>query len=129
MSIAQASREAAAALLGLNFAPPVACVYDPLDYAWDVHLQYLQKYGTGTREVLLVGMNPGPFGMVQTGIPFGGNVAPGAWISTLYIGELWAWWVGVVSRKATRRPPICTKSQSASGWPGRALIRINSVPV
>lgn len=55
----------------LQFGPPVACVYDPLVYAragWDA---YSERYGQGPREVLLVGMNPGPFGMAQVGVPFG----------------------------------------------------------
>ena len=55
----------------LRFAPPVACVYAPLDHAWAPHRLYLERYGAGPREVLFVGMNPGPFGMVQTGVPFG----------------------------------------------------------
>lgn len=55
----------------LRFAPPTACVYAPLDYAWTPHRLYLERYGAGPREVLFVGMNPGPFGMVQTGVPFG----------------------------------------------------------
>ncbi len=55
----------------LAFPAPVACVYNPLDYAWDVHRQYLERYGRGPKQVLLLGMNPGPFGMVQTGVPFG----------------------------------------------------------
>ena len=55
----------------LRFAPPVACVYAPLDYAWAPHRLYLERYGVDPREVLFVGMNPGPFGMVQTGVPFG----------------------------------------------------------
>lgn len=55
----------------LNFAPPVAYVYNPLDYAWHHQETYLRRFGHGSREILLLGMNPGPFGMVQTGIPFG----------------------------------------------------------
>lgn len=50
-------------------------VYDPLDYAREPAEAYLQRYGTvpdgGRREVLLLGMNPGPWGMAQTGVPFG----------------------------------------------------------
>src|ERR1700690_1148446 len=56
---------------GLRFAPPVAYVYNPLDYARGLHEAYLLGYGQGPKEVLLLGMNPGPFGMAQTGIPFG----------------------------------------------------------
>ncbi len=58
-------------LAGLNFSPPTAFVYNPLLYArpaWDL---YCDQYGQGRREVLLIGMNPGPFGMAQVGVPFG----------------------------------------------------------
>lgn len=55
----------------LVFAAPVTHVYRPLDYAWAPHRAYLERWGTGRKEVLLVGMNPGPFGMAQTGVPFG----------------------------------------------------------
>jgi single-strand selective monofunctional uracil DNA glycosylase len=55
----------------LAFSPPVAHVYNPLDYASELHESYLARYGQAPREVLLLGMNPGPFGMAQTGIPFG----------------------------------------------------------
>ncbi len=55
----------------LRFAPPVAQVYHPLEYASAPHAKYVDRYGQGRREVLLVGMNPGPWGMAQTGIPFG----------------------------------------------------------
>lgn len=59
------------ALRPLRFAPPVTHVYDPLEYARAGWEAYLQRYGQGTREILLLGMNPGPFGMAQTGVPFG----------------------------------------------------------
>ncbi|MFH1436156.1 MAG: uracil-DNA glycosylase family protein [Pseudomonadota bacterium] len=55
----------------LKFGPPVAYVYNPLDYAWNGFSAYLSVYGSSKREVLLLGMNPGPWGMAQTGIPFG----------------------------------------------------------
>jgi single-strand selective monofunctional uracil DNA glycosylase len=55
----------------LRFGPPVAYVYNPLDYAWPVASEYFDRYGRPPKEVLLVGMNPGPFGMGQTGVPFG----------------------------------------------------------
>ena len=55
----------------LSFADPVAHVYAPLDYAWTPHRLYLERYGRGRPEILFVGMNPGPFGMAQTGVPFG----------------------------------------------------------
>lgn len=52
-------------------APPVAFVYRPLDYAREVVRAYVEAYGEGPKEMLLLGMNPGPFGMGQTGVPFG----------------------------------------------------------
>jgi len=56
---------------GLAFASPVHTVYNPLRYAWEAHRAYLEKWGGAPKETLLVGMNPGPWGMVQTGVPFG----------------------------------------------------------
>jgi single-strand selective monofunctional uracil DNA glycosylase len=53
------------------FAPPVTHVYNPLDYAWPAHHLYLEKFGHGPKEILFLGMNPGPWGMAQTGVPFG----------------------------------------------------------
>jgi single-strand selective monofunctional uracil DNA glycosylase len=46
-------------------------VYDPLRYAWAPFVDYLKRYARPRPEVVLLGMNPGPFGMAQTGIPFG----------------------------------------------------------
>ncbi|MCB1034733.1 MAG: single-stranded DNA-binding protein [Acidobacteria bacterium] len=58
-------------LRGLSFGDPVAYVYDPLDYAAQPARRYLERYGKGPKEVVLLGMNPGPWGMAQTGVPFG----------------------------------------------------------
>ena len=55
----------------LTFAGPVAYIYSPLDYAQALHEAYLARFGQPPKEVLLLGMNPGPFGMAQTGVPFG----------------------------------------------------------
>ena len=55
-------------------------VYNPLDYAWPTHPQYLELYGQGTKEMLLLGMNPGPWGMAQTGVPFGEVAAVRDWL-------------------------------------------------
>ncbi|PIE76850.1 single-stranded DNA-binding protein, partial [bacterium DOLJORAL78_65_58] len=55
----------------LRFAEPVAMVYNPLRYAWKLHEQYVRQWGSTRRRVLLLGMNPGPWGMAQTGVPFG----------------------------------------------------------
>ena len=55
----------------LRFGPPVAHVYNPLEYAREPHERYLERYGRGRKEAVFLGMNPGPFGMAQTGVPFG----------------------------------------------------------
>ncbi|CAI8299595.1 MAG: Uncharacterised protein [Opitutia bacterium UBA7350] len=55
----------------LNFAPPTEVVYNPLRYAWAAHEQYLRLHAQGKKRVIFMGMNPGPFGMAQCGIPFG----------------------------------------------------------
>ena len=64
----------------LRFAPPVTHVYNPLDYAWATHAQYLEFYGGAPKEVLFLGMNPGPWGMAQTGVPFGEVGAVRDWL-------------------------------------------------
>lgn len=58
-------------LAPLRFGAPVAHVYNPLRYARAPYELYLRRYGKGPKQTLLVGMNPGPWGMVQTGVPFG----------------------------------------------------------
>jgi single-strand selective monofunctional uracil DNA glycosylase len=76
----QATREFAAQLDQLRFKPPVQFVYNPLDYAQSAHEQYLRKYLSHGQRVLFMGMNPGPFGMAQTGVPFGEVAAVRDWL-------------------------------------------------
>lgn len=76
----EAARGLSLALGGLKFAPPVSHVYDPLDYAWAPHELYLRRFGSGRKRVVFVGMNPGPFGMVQCGVPFGEIEAVRDWM-------------------------------------------------
>ena len=75
-----AAEELRERLRDLRFAEPVSHVYLPLDYAWDAHRQYLERYGTSRKQVVFLGMNPGPWGMAQTGIPFGEVEAVRDWI-------------------------------------------------
>ena len=70
-SLVDATRRLAAAADRLRFAPPVAFVYNPLIYAHEPLERYLELWGGGPKDLLFVGMNPGPFGMMQTGVPFG----------------------------------------------------------
>ena len=66
-----AAKKLRSALDQLQFSTPVSWVYNPLHYAWSAHEKYLKWYGCGPRRVFLLGMNPGPWGMAQTGVPFG----------------------------------------------------------
>lgn len=52
----------------LTFSEPVRYIYNPLEYAWDTHRCYVEKYCQGGQRILFLGMNPGPFGMAQTGV-------------------------------------------------------------
>ena len=54
----------------LNFSASIAYTYNPLQYAWGAHCAFLAR-AHAQPHVLFVGMNPGPFGMAQTGVPFG----------------------------------------------------------
>jgi single-strand selective monofunctional uracil DNA glycosylase len=78
--LVQAAAQLRDELADLRFSDPVACVYNPLEYAWEVHAAYLRKYGAGPKKVVFLGMNPGPWGMVQTGVPFGEVKAAKEWL-------------------------------------------------
>lgn len=66
------ARTLAEAVSGLSFAAPVTHVYNPLQYAWSTHEEYLGRFaGAKELQAILLGMNPGPWGMAQTGVPFG----------------------------------------------------------
>lgn len=64
----------------LKFSLPVSHVYHTLDYTWEAHVQYLERFGNGEKRVVFLGMNPGPFGMAQTGVPFGEVAAVKDWM-------------------------------------------------
>jgi single-strand selective monofunctional uracil DNA glycosylase len=97
--------------------PSVPYVYNPLDYARAPHEAYLERWGaTSPREVLMLGMNPGPFGMAQTGVPFG-DVA----MVRTFVGITGP--VGKPRREHPRRPITgfdCTRSEVSGtrfwGW-------------
>ncbi|MEM7602918.1 MAG: uracil-DNA glycosylase family protein [Verrucomicrobiota bacterium] len=58
-------------LSGLTFELPVTHVYNPLEYARSSHEQFVRRFADSKKRVLMMGMNPGPWGMAQTGVPFG----------------------------------------------------------
>lgn len=92
-----AARRLREAVSRLRFGSPVRHVYNPLDYAWPCYEAYLRRYAAPPKSVVFLGMNPGPFGMVQTGIPFGEVSAVRDWLG-IYRE------VGKPGREHPRRP-------------------------
>lgn len=91
----------------LRFALPISHVYNPLDYAWPAHEAYLRRYAGPGKRILFLGMNPGPFGMVQTGVPFGEIAAVRDWLGIETP-------VGKPKLEHPKRPVLgfaCTKSE------------------
>ena len=66
-----AARQLSAAVDALQFAEPTTHIYNPLDYAWAGQESYLRQWANSKKKVVFMGMNPGPFGMAQIGVPFG----------------------------------------------------------
>ncbi len=106
-SLIKAARKLSEAVNSLSFGSPTSFIYNPLDYARGIHQQYLQLAGQGKKKVVLLGMNPGPFGMAQTGVPFGEIPAVRDWMGLR--GE-----VDKPSPEHPKRPVeglACTKSE------------------
>lgn len=83
-----ATRELCDAVEKLKFSAPVAFVYNPLVYARETHERYLERFGNGKKRTIFLGMNPGPFGMAQTGIPFGEIDAVQSWLGIFgFVGK------------------------------------------
>lgn len=100
----------------LSFSSPVEYVYDPLAYARAPFEDYVRKYARSRGQVLLLGMNPGPYGMVQTGVPFGDVTAVRGWLAVS--GP-----VGKPPREHPKRPVLgfdCPRSEVSGarlwGW-------------
>lgn len=87
-------RDLSRCLEGLNFGYPISHVYNPLQYARDPAERYLEKAGGRPKEVMFLGMNPGPWGMAQTGVPFG----------TVSIVREWLAIEGPVGKPAAEHP-------------------------
>ena len=78
-ALIEAARELSDRLRPLSFAK-AAYVYLPTDYARVPHEMYLKRFGKARKRVLFLGMNPGPYGMAQTGVPFGEIPAVRDWM-------------------------------------------------
>jgi single-strand selective monofunctional uracil DNA glycosylase len=79
-SLVSITRELSRTVAALEFGAPVTHVYNPLSYARRTMERYLRRYGSGTGVTLFLGMNPGPFGMAQTGVPFGEVASVRDWL-------------------------------------------------
>lgn len=143
-------------------------VYNPLSYAWQLHQRYLRRFvtqgpqteppfevggmgpsvSTQQRRVLFIGMNPGPFGMMQTGCPFGDKVSarqlgglPGVPLSDRHTESLDL--SKLTTLKARRTQGFGIKQRETSGqrfwegmtelWPltsiGRARVTAGGAPI
>lgn len=80
MSLVPVVRRLSRKVAKLSFSGEVTHVYNPLVYARAPHEAYLERFGSGTCRVLFIGMNPGPWGMAQTGVPFGEVAAVRDWM-------------------------------------------------
>ena len=78
--LVEISRSLAKQVTQIQFLEPVACVYNPLLYAKEPWENYVKKYSRPRVPAILLGMNPGPFGMAQTGVPFGEVQAVSGWL-------------------------------------------------
>lgn len=96
-----AARKLSRAVGRLHFAAPVTHVYNPLDYAWAAHEAYARRFGAARKRVLFLGMNPGPHGMMQTGVPFGEIAAVRDWMGL---------------SAAVRRPANCHPKLPVNGF-------------
>ena len=79
-TLLNASDHLSAQMEKLDFAPPVETVYHPLRYARELWRTYLERFARGRKRVVMLGMNPGPWGMAQTGVPFGEVAAVRDWM-------------------------------------------------
>lgn len=75
-----AAKKLCTAVNKLSFEAPVTHVYNPLKYAWQAHEAYLNMVSDRGTNVVFLGMNPGPWGMAQTGVPFGEIAAARDWM-------------------------------------------------
>jgi len=66
-----AARALTKSVEAISFSEPVRFVDNPLRHAGRAHRQYLRRFGDSRKNILFLGMNPGPYGMTQTGVPFG----------------------------------------------------------
>jgi single-strand selective monofunctional uracil DNA glycosylase len=79
-SLLAEGRQLSSACDRLSFSGKVWTVYNAFDYAWPGYEAYVKRFGGGAKKTLYLGMNPGPWGMAQTGVPFGEIAAVRDWM-------------------------------------------------
>ncbi|KAL4709369.1 hypothetical protein ACJJTC_013658 [Scirpophaga incertulas] len=91
----------------LQLLRSIKCIYNPTKYARRTFEMYVQKYCNTEKQIMYFGMNPGPWGMSQTGVPFGEINSVKDWLKIN----------GVVEKPPTELParPVkgfeCTRSE------------------
>ena len=106
-ALISAARQLSVEVGQLHFAAPVSHCYNPLDYAWAAHELYLRRFGNSAKKIVFLGMNPGPFGMVQCGVPFGEIAAVRDWMGIVAS-------IGKPEHENPKRPVegfACTRSE------------------
>lgn len=75
--------------------------YHVFDYAFDPFWEYICRYARTPKKTVFLGINPGPFGMMQNGIPFG----------TISIARDW-----LLLRAPIKRPSLEHPKRPIRGW-------------
>ena len=100
-SLLESARRLSEACSEIEFSQPVTHVYNPLEYAWPPYSDYVRKYAGEPKKVVFFGMNPGPWGMAQTGVPFG---------DVTLVRD----WLGI--QGSIRRPERFHPKRPVTGW-------------
>ncbi len=107
LELKKAAKALCRELAKIDFSESIEWIYNPLVYAWGAHEEYIDRYTPAKTELLFLGMNPGPWGMAQTGVPFGEVAAVRDWLG-----------IRTTAKKPSREHPkrpidglACTKSE------------------
>jgi len=106
----------------MKFAEPVTHVYNPLTYAWPMHQQYLVRFGRSRKRVLLLGMNPGPWGMAQTGVPFGEVAAVRDWMGITHQLDQ----PPLTQPSSKSNDVVVSETEASNAHPKRPILGLNS---
>ena len=74
------SRKLARRCDAMHFGGKVHTTYNAFGYAFPGYEAYIRKFANDRKRAVFLGMNPGPWGMAQTGVPFGEIAAVRGWM-------------------------------------------------